>query len=146
MSLTNLDHIDQVLNNDVFQLGNEQEPCTIRFGVSKLFDQDKPNKTIKLFISDEEIQVFKNVDTQQIVNHEILHMHDNMNHINVKVNADTRIVHKDGSIASINELVPEQECLVILKPRRWKMEDKTGISLKCLAIRLIPKEMDFDFI
>ena len=58
MSLSNLISIDQVLNNEIFQLGSNQEPCVIRFGVSKLFDQDKPNLTIKIITSDEEFQVF----------------------------------------------------------------------------------------
>jgi len=147
MSLSNLISIDQVLNNEIFQLGSNQEPCVIRFGVSKLFDQDKPNKTIKIISSDEEFQVFLNVDNKKTVNHKIAHQHDGMNHINIKVNVDTRITHTNGTEASIENLVPEQECLLIVRSRRWKMEqDKTGITLKCLAIRLITREMDFEFI
>ena len=147
MSLSKLIFINQVLNNEVFQLGNEQNPCVIRFGPSKLFDQDKANKTIKIITGDEEFKVFKNVDDKEIVNHKIVHQYDDMEHINVKVNSDTKMTHMSGGTASIEDLTPEQECMLIVKARKWKMEpDKTGFSLKCLAIRLVTREMNFEFI
>ena len=142
-SVQNLTSIDQLSDGKrVCQLGSKDEGyATVIYGLNK-YDDEKTYKTIKveLSVKDERLIAAFDKDNEDLV--DILKGDDNgRSTVSVKVSSKTIL---SGSIISLEELEPGMEIQLIVRPISWKMGDQKGISLRCVALKVVEEIFEFN--
>jgi hypothetical protein len=149
--VASLTKTSQLLQKNRFiQIGSDDAPCRVLFGLSNI-DQDKRYRSIQVIPSEQQLDVFKNFDYDNMNLLNIVKEFKETSYIRVKLDSENvKVKYIDGSISSgsIDDIRRGQECKLIVKPIQWEMNDKTGISLRAFVIQLIsPSDIEeFDFV
>lgn len=131
---------EQLTSKKPIQLGNEDNGyCTVVFGLND-FDKGKTNRTLKVAVNDTELAVLKSFDNTHDDLQDIIKTHDDESMIAVKVNTKTTKIHGKYKLT---DLTTDMQCCLIVKPHSWNMNGQHGISLKCVAIKVIEEEYEF---
>ena len=138
MPVTSLDNTTQLLQQKPIQLGTSDDPCTILFGLSEI-DTDKPWRTIKVVPNEADLKVLKSFDADHDDLHDIVKEHDGTDCINVKVNLKLTKAFDDTKTKADLDVVLSQDTQlkIIVRPRRWKMNDQSGVAFRAAICMLV---------
>lgn len=127
--------------NKAIQLGTSSDPCTVLYGLSDI-DSDKPWRSIRVVPNEEDLLVLEAFDKEHSnLNDIVKETDDNVKHITVKVHPTslTKAYDVDKTkLSDINDALTKDVAVkVVVRTRRWKMNDQTGISLSARLIVIV---------
>jgi hypothetical protein len=128
------------------QIGTNDEPCEILFGLHDI-DEGETYRGIKIIPSQIDLQMFKLFDEKNEVLQDMVKEHDDIEHVKVKVNIKTvRILNADKTMATMDDVTNERLCKIIVRPRRWKMGEQQGVTMRVHTILLLEDDMAIEFL
>ena len=131
MSVKILTNVEQLaVQNSVFQLGTDQQPCTILYGTSGL-DKGKRYRAIKIIPPEGES--FDVLKASKLV--KVSARGDKM--VAVKVSDQDTSFDKCSGVCDLSHGVL---CKLILRTYHYEFKGKKGISLQCCAVSVIGKK------
>ena len=136
MPVNTLDTIDQLKSNKPIKLGTSDEPCCIKFGLSKI-DEDKPWRAISIIPNADDLKVLLAFDAANAdLNDIVFETDDGDRCIKVKVHKRFTKVFNDTNVRSdlISVIDRDVNVRVVVKPSRWKWDGQEGIKLNAHLI------------
>ena len=141
MSIT-LNSDSQLTVYKFLQLGSNDEPCRVRFGLSDKFDADKKWRALKIIPSDADMNILKAFDESHPELSNFVHnLDDGQEFVKVVVSKDTKVI--DG--CTIADLHADQMCLLIVRPWKWNYKGETGFQLRVGKAKVIDDTGEIDF-
>jgi hypothetical protein len=141
MSIT-LNSDSQLTVYKFLQLGSNEEPCRVRFGLSDKFDADKTWRALKIIPSDADMKILKEFDESHPELSNFVHnLDDGQEFVKVVVSKDIKVI--DG--CTIADLHADQMCLLIVRPWKWSYKGETGFQLRVAKAKIIDDTDEIDF-
>jgi len=143
--VTILDSTAQLLQQKPIQLGTTDEPCTVLFGRNEK-GAEKPWRSIQIVPNDADLATLKAFDNEHDDLHDLVKERDDIEYVTVKVHENfTKCFNEDKSQADLKTTTSrDQRIKVVVRGRKWKMNDQQGVSLRAALIVSVADDVSID--
>ena len=133
-----LTSVKQIVAHQSYQLGSTETPCQVVYGPSK-YDEGKAIRGIK--ITCPELPIMAAFDEEADDMHPLVKTYKEQQFVTLKIADDSDLP------CPLTELVRGVKFLAIVKSIPWSMSGKQGISLRCVALKVLEtKKEEYTFI
>jgi len=119
----------------LLQFGSIEEPCEIIFGIQSdgLYAGNRwQNLSVQLPAA--QMALMASYDRQS-ARSPLVRTHGDLQFVTVKIDS-----HTDGLPVRISSLVRGESCRIIVCPKMWSMDGRTGVSLKVQNLQLTDRK------
>ena len=143
MPITFLDNHNQLSQPKPIQLGSSSEPCIVLFGLNGI-DAKKPWRNIKITPTDTDLAILLEFDMENVDNADIVRFHEGVPYISVKVHEKFTKSFNDNKILTDLDTASDREqlVLVVIRPRKWKMNGLQGVSFRAAMLVVVGENLD----